>query len=90
MYVLELAFSPSSRRLAARSAHRQRLVELHEQGVLVQAGPWQDGTGALLVFDTDAQGVADIIAADPYYRTDGVTVVALRRWQPVVGAGAAP
>jgi uncharacterized protein YciI len=85
VYALELAFSPSPHRLAARPAHRQRLAELHEQGLLVLAGPWRDDSGALLVFDTDEQGVAEIVAADPYYRVEGVTVVALRCWQPIVG-----
>lgn len=85
MYVLELAFDDDPRRLAARPAHRQRLAELHEQGRLRMAGPWQDGTGALLVFDTDHDGVQEIMSSDPYYTMPGVTVVALRHWELVVG-----
>ncbi len=50
------------------------------------AGPWDDHSGALLVFDTDRAGVEAIMAADPYYTTAGVTVTALRRWNPIVGA----
>jgi hypothetical protein len=30
--------------------------------------------------------VREIVAADPYYTTPGVTVVGLRDWRPVVGA----
>jgi uncharacterized protein len=66
-------------------AHRQRLAELHADGRLVMAGPWDDDSGALLVFRTDRAGVDAIMAADPYYTTPGVTVAALRRWQPIAG-----
>jgi hypothetical protein len=86
MFVLELTFDEDpqyeSRRLAARAAHRQRLAELHAQGRLVMAGPWQDGTGALLVFRAGRDQVREIMDSDPYYTTPGVRVAALRQWQP--------
>lgn len=85
MYVLELAFDQDRRRLDARPAHRERLARLHADGVLLMAGPWADDSGALLVFRTDQRGMADIIAADPYYRTPGVTVAAVRPWRPIIG-----
>jgi hypothetical protein len=40
----------------------------------------------MLVFDTDRHGLDEILAADPYYTTPGVTVAALREWQPITGA----
>jgi uncharacterized protein len=86
MYVVELAFGPEQERLAARPAHRERLGELHKAGSLVMAGPWEDDTGALLVFDTDKAGMDEIVAADPYYRTPGVSVRSVRKWSPIVGA----
>jgi uncharacterized protein len=85
MYVLELAFDDDERRLAARPAHRERLAGLRAEGRLAVAGPWADDSGALLVFTTDERGVREIIDADPYYRTPGVRVVALRPWTPIVG-----
>ena len=48
------------------------------------AGPWGDETGALLVFDAERSEVDRIMAMDPYYTTEGVRVVALREWWPVV------
>ena len=83
MYVLELAFDHDERRLAARPAHRARLARLHDEGLLVMAGPWEDGSGALLIFRTDEPGMREILAADPYYTTPGVTVVSSRRWSPL-------
>jgi uncharacterized protein YciI len=87
MVVLELAFTDDARRLAARPAHREQLARLHAAGRLTAAGPWQDDSGAMLVFPGDVATVREIMAADPYYTTPGVTVVSLRPWQPLVGAG---
>lgn len=87
MMVIELAFEGDSRRrLAARPAHRARLAQLHADGDLVLAGPWDDDSGAMLVFRTDERGLQRILDADPYYTTPGVTVASVRRWAPTVGA----
>jgi hypothetical protein len=85
MTCVELSFTDDQRRLAARPAHRERLAELHRQGVLLAAGPFSDGSGALLVFRTDEAAAAAELRADPYYAMPGVEVVNIRRWEPVVG-----
>jgi uncharacterized protein YciI len=86
MFVVELAFDDSSDRLAARPAHRQRLQALHDDGVVVMAGPFADESGALLVFDvSDAEELTRLIDADPYFRTAGVTVVRRQEWSPFLG-----
>ena len=82
--MLELAFDDDPRRLAARPAHRRRLDELREAGVLVMAGPWADDSGALLVFACARSEVDRVLADDPYYAAPGVRVVGLREWTPVV------
>jgi uncharacterized protein len=88
VFVLELSFNDDPRRLAARPMHRARLAQLHAEGRLLIAGPWQDDSGALLIFRTDQQGMNEIMAADPYYKIPGVTVASLRQWQPIVGSEA--
>lgn len=85
MFVLELEFTDDERRLAARPAHRERLLGLYADGSLVMAGPWADDVGAMLVFDTDQSDVDRILADDPYYATPGVQVTSVREWQPIVG-----
>jgi uncharacterized protein YciI len=85
MFALELTFGTDPRRLEARPAHRERLAKLHAEGRLLMAGPWDDDSGALLIFRTDREGMEEIMAADPYYSTPGVTVTALREWRPIVG-----
>ncbi|GID11080.1 YciI family protein [Actinocatenispora rupis] len=86
MVVVELSFTAEPERLAARPAHRALLADLHARGLLAAAGPYSDDSGALLLFTADGPEVAEIIAADPYYRTPGVTVTAVREWNPVVGS----
>ena len=87
LYTVELAFDPehNERRLELRPAHRSSHAGLFEQGILKMSGPWEDDSGALLIFDTDTEGIDRILADDPYFGAPGVDVVAVRRWQPVVG-----
>jgi uncharacterized protein YciI len=84
MFAVELSFDPDPRRLGARPAHRSRLRGLRERGLLVMAGPFADDTGALLIFDVESEEeLADLMGADPYYATPGVTVRSTRRWAPL-------
>ncbi|MET7485418.1 YciI family protein [Streptomyces sp. NPDC005538] len=87
MLIVELAFTATSERLAARPAHRVFLQRLHDEGRLVAAGPWADDTGALLAFDTEREELERLLETDPYYRTPGVEVLSVREWAPVVGRG---
>lgn len=85
MICVELSFTSDPRRLEARPAHRQRLTELHQRGALAAAGPWDDDSGALLIFRLDEPEVRAELGADPYYATPGVTVVSVRGWAPIAG-----
>lgn len=87
-YAVELAFDPddNERRLELRPAHRESLKGLFERGILKMSGPWEDDSGALLIFETDAEGIERILADDPYFGAPGVTVAGVHRWQPIVGA----
>ena len=80
--------TPGSIRTTPASA-RTRRARLHEQGALFLAGPWDDDSGALLVFTVDRAGVDRIMVGDPYFTTSGVDVVSVRTWRPVLGPGAA-
>lgn len=90
MIVVELEFGDDPRRLDARPAHRETLLELHRQGTLFLAGPWDDDSGALLIFVGTAAEVDQILGADPYYRAPGVTVRSRRSVMPVVGSHPTP
>ncbi len=86
MIAVHLAFAPDAEaRLALRPAHRAQLTALHEAGTLMAAGPFSDESGALLLFAADRADVDAAMAADPYYRAPGVTVLSIAEWTPVVG-----
>ncbi|WP_371482400.1 YciI family protein [Kitasatospora sp. NBC_00315] len=85
MMIVELALTLDPERLAARPAHREKLAVLHADGRLIAAGPWEGDTGALLLFDVERPELELILDADPYYRTPGVEVAAVREWNPVFG-----
>lgn len=85
MFVVELALADDPRRLAARPAHRERLARLHEQGLVVMAGPFADDSGAIVILDVpDADAVERVLADDAYYTTPGVTVLRQVEWAPVI------
>jgi uncharacterized protein len=90
MMCVELSFTSDPRRLQARSAHRRRLAQLCQDGVLVAAGPWADDSGALLIFRLDQKGVQAELEADPYYATPGVSIAAIRGWVPIVSTDLGP
>lgn len=85
MICVELSFTDEPARLAARPAHRDRLRALHERGELLLAGPWDDDSGALLIFTVDRARLDRIMADDPYFTTSGVGVVSVRVWCPIAG-----
>ncbi|MEN3360778.1 MAG: uncharacterized protein V7637_4760 [Mycobacteriales bacterium] len=83
MWIVELSFTQEPGRLAARPAHRSRLAELHEAGAVRMAGPLADDSGAVIVFDAaDRSALQQLLDADPYYATPGVSVEHVREWKP--------
>lgn len=84
MFVVELRFGPEPDRLALRPAHRGLLRRWHADGLVQAAGPFDDESGALLLFNVDdEQRVDELLAKDPYYSAPGVTVVRRQRWNPL-------
>ncbi len=60
------------KRPAIRPAHLAHLEPLAQQGRLLLAGPFTDGSGSLIVIDADSRAaVWEIVGRDPYV-TGGV------------------
>ena len=52
---------------AARPAHRAYLTTLIQKGELFASGPFEDGYGALIVYEADSPEVVEaLMAADPF------------------------
>lgn len=78
MVVVELTFSDDPARLALRPRHREILTRLHAEGEVALAGPFDDGAGSMVVFTTTRARVDDVLASDPYYSAQGVTITSIR------------
>ena len=85
MWIVELKLEPTDERLAARPAHRDKLAQLHDDGVVRMAGPFADDSGAVIIVDAEDRAAVDrLLADDPYYATNGVTVTSVREWRPFI------
>lgn len=71
---------------ASRAAHGEYVKQLLDRGTLIEAGPWVDGSGALLIFAAEDRAELDaVIAADPY-TTGGVIVRSdVHEWKATLG-----
>ncbi|WP_068276408.1 YciI family protein [Aldersonia kunmingensis] len=70
-----------------RPAHRDWLRSLLDQGTVVSAGAYEDGTGALILIEgTDTDSVRSLLDADPFVVEDLVDEIRVQRWQPALGA----
>lgn len=70
----------------SRPAHRAWLSNLCDEGILKASGPYPDGLGALLIFQTsDEDALKELIQHDPYVPVDAIEATSIRGWTPVFG-----
>ncbi len=61
--------------------HVAYMDRLHEQGVLIAAGPFHDGSGGLILIEADSEAAATAVAeADPFI-SRGVERYTLKHWE---------
>ncbi|MFK0194406.1 LuxR C-terminal-related transcriptional regulator [Kitasatospora sp. NPDC090308] len=71
--------------------HRAYWDGLAGEGVLIAGGPWQDGSGELLLCRApDRAAVLRLLEQDPYLRFRTVTRYTVRAWQPAGDLSAPP
>ena len=69
---------------AARPAHRAYLTSLLEKGQLFASGPFEDGYGALIVYEADSPEAVDaIMKADPFHAAGVFVRWTVRPWKVV-------
>jgi len=72
---------------AVRPEHRAWLTSLIAAGSLLSTGPYPDGSGGLLLFQTpDEATVQALLAQDPFVGGKLVDAVRVVEWKPVMGA----
>lgn len=79
---------------AARPRHRAYLTSLIEKGQLFASGPFEDGYGALIVYEADSPEAVDaLMKADPFHEAGVFIRWTVRPWKvifhnPKLGPGA--
>jgi uncharacterized protein len=67
-----------------RPAHRTYMAQLDSAGKLCAAGPFEDGTGALFIYEAaDQRAAEEIVHADPYFTGGALGAFELVAWSPV-------
>jgi uncharacterized protein len=71
---------------AVRPRHREYLTGLKINGQLVMAGPFTDGSGALIVYETATVEDAErLLQGDPFFEHGIFVRYQLRPWNPIMG-----
>jgi uncharacterized protein len=69
---------------AIRPVHREYLLGLKAKGQLAAAGPFTDGTGALIVYEANtAEEAEKLIKDDPFFKNGIFLKWQLRPWNAV-------
>ncbi|GGC60250.1 hypothetical protein IEU95_05745 [Hoyosella rhizosphaerae] len=72
-----------------RPAHRDWLRSLVEEDVVVSAGAFADGSGALILLNATAipsvEAAHKVLADDPFAHAHLAHDVSVREWSPVMG-----
>lgn len=67
-----------------RPIHRQYLLGLKDKGQLAATGPFTDGTGALIIYETNtAEEAEKLIKGDPFCQNGVFLKWQLRPWNAV-------
>ena len=70
-----------------KPAHREWLEARVAEGSIVTVGPFEDGSGALLLVEaTDDEEARSLVQQDPHCLRGMVPDITVRRWLPVFGA----
>jgi len=84
-YVLEYRYADPDARARVRPAHLAYAQSLHDEGIVVLAGPVGDGSGALMVLQVPSEQEARRVMENDPYTAAGVGVDhVLRPWNVVI------
>jgi uncharacterized protein YciI len=73
------------RRLEVRPSHREYLKNLLETGKLLQAGPYGDDSGAIIVYEAaDLAEVQELLTNDPFAQNGIIEGATIKEWNVVM------
>lgn len=69
---------------ATRPRHREYLTALHAQGKIVASGPFEDDSGALIIYEADGpEELEALITNDPFHEAGVFAAWTPRPWRQV-------
>lgn len=86
-WLIEATYAPDAAETRGpfRAAHLERIVELREAGVVIEAGAFADVSSSVLLVRAESEDAALAIARDDVYLANGVWVeVRARRFMRVI------
>ncbi len=85
-FVVAFTYTTDSARTdQVRPVHREYLRGLVEAGTLIEAGPYVDGSGALMIYDVDDLAAAqEQLANDPYAQNGIIASATINEWNVVI------
>ncbi|WP_160666288.1 YciI family protein [Pseudarthrobacter sp. ATCC 49987] len=86
-HVVHWSYTPDKSVMeASRAEHLAYVKQLVSDGKLLEAGPFEDETGALLIFRLEsAAELIELLQRDPYTSGGVVTDTRIYDWRPVLG-----
>ncbi len=72
IWAVEAAYTPDApaKRPAVRAEHLRRMLELRDQGIVVEVGGYMDWSGSLILLRAASEEAAlEIVHADVYWRS---------------------
>ena len=75
----------AERRQEVRPLHREYLRGLLEAGKILQAGPYGDDSGAIIVYDAaDLSEVQALLTNDPFAQNGVIQSASIKEWKFVI------
>ncbi len=79
-----IEYAKSDRITEVRPRHREYLASLKEQGKLWASGPFEDDSGALIIYEAESQADAErLIQADPFNEAGVFQSYTMKPWKQV-------
>lgn len=87
LFLLTYGYNETDLRAQRRDDHVAYLKKLAEEGTLLAAGPYEDGSGGAIVLRADDRAAAEAaVAGDPFTQLDVTRDRTLVPWKVTVGA----
>ena len=85
-FLVLTTFTSHEARMEYRAVHREYLYALVDQGKILMAGPYEDESGGLIIFEAESeQEVRDLVANDPFTTGGVFATTEIRPWKLVAG-----